>query len=469
MSVTVEDLRRVDLFDGVEDEALLARWAAAARERWFEPGETLVAAGDETTPFKLILDGRVDGYLTVDGREEWDHQQVAPTWAGAIIALSETPTKVTMRAAERARVGLIDPPEFRRLLFDTPIAFQRVIRAFRPVMERLGRGRAAAREARRARAHVGRARARAQQPGRGRQADRGGPGRRARRARRRDARVRRVGRGARRRPRRSSSSRREAIARAAAATARDGLDAADAEDAIGEWLEEHDVPGAWQLAEPLASAGLDAEWLEAVASQAGAALPTAVRWIATTLSARSLSDDLRDSTQRMSALVQAIKAYTYMDQAALQEVDVHEGIEATITILRHKLKHTRIAIERDYADDLPRVCVYGSELNQVWTNLLDNAIDALGETGTITIATAQWHDTGVEVSDQRRRAGHPRRRGDHVFEPFFTTKAVGAGTGLGLDTTRRIVRERHDGDVRLDSRPGRTTFTVRLPRSPRKD
>ncbi len=118
MSVTVEELRRIDLFDGVEDEALLERWAAAAYERWFEPGERLVGAGDGTTPFKLILDGKVNGYLTVDGREEWDHQHVAPTWAGAIIALSENPSKVTMRAAERVarradRPARVPPPAVR--------------------------------------------------------------------------------------------------------------------------------------------------------------------------------------------------------------------------------------------------------------------------------------------------------------------------------------------------------------------
>ena len=135
--------------------------------------------------------------------------------------------------------------------------------------------------------------------------------------------------------------------------------------------------------------------------------------------------------------MQAIKAYTYMDQAALQEVDVHEGIEATLTILDHKLKHTRIEVERDYAADLPRVCVYGSELNQVWTNLLDNAIDALGE-------TRDDHDrhravgatTGVEVTIADDGPGIPEDAQRRVFEPFFTTKAVGSGTGLGLDTTR---------------------------------
>jgi len=190
-------------------------------------------------------------------------------------------------------------------------------------------------------------------------------------------------------------------------------------------------------------------------------------WVAASITAHSLTEDLRDSTDRMSALVTAIKAYTYMDQASLQEVDVHEGIEATLTILGHKLKHTRIAVERDYADDLPRTCVYGSELNQVWTNLLDNAIDALGETGTIRIATAPWGDAGVEVTISDDGPGIPEDVQRQVFEPFFTTKAVGTGTGLGLDTVRRIVRDRHEGELRLSSRPGATTFTVRLPRAPR--
>jgi signal transduction histidine kinase len=228
------------------------------------------------------------------------------------------------------------------------------------------------------------------------------------------------------------------------------------------------VPDAWQLAEPLASAGLDAAWLDRVAEASRGALPIAVRWVATSLSARSLSDDLRESTDRMSNLVKAIKAYTYMDQAALQEIDVHEGLDATLTILHHKLKHTDIDVERRYALDLPRVCVYGSELNQVWTNLLDNAIDALGDRGTITITTAPWNTSGVEVTIADDGPGIPEDAQRRVFEPFYTTKAVGSGTGLGLDTTMRIVRDRHAGDVRLRSRPGETAFTVRLPRSPKR-
>jgi signal transduction histidine kinase len=260
---------------------------------------------------------------------------------------------------------------------------------------------------------------------------------------------------------------RDAMARAQAASSREALVAADAEDAMGELLEERGVPDAWRLAEPLAAAGLDAEWLEEVARLAGPALPAAVRWVAASITAHSLTEDLRDSTDRMSGLVKAIKAYTYMDQASLQEVDVHEGLDATLTILGYKLKHTRIAVERDYADDLPRVCVYGSELNQVWTNLLDNAIDALGETGTIRIATAPWEEDGVEITISDDGPGIPEEAQRQVFEPFFTTKAIGSGTGLGLDTARRIVRERHEGELRLSSRPGATTFTVRLPRAPR--
>ena len=196
---------------------------------------------------------------------------------------------------------------------------------------------------------------------------------------------------------------------------RSGLDAADAEDEIGEWLEAHAVPDAWQLAEPLAAAGLDAEWLEAVAAQAGAALPTAVRWIATTVTARSLSDDLRDSTQRMSELVQAIKAYTYMDQAALQEIDVHEGIEATLDDPQPQAQaHARSRSSASTPPTCRAVCVYGSELNQVWTNLLDNAIDALGETGTIRIATAPWHETGVEVRISDDGPGIPEEAAPRV-------------------------------------------------------
>jgi signal transduction histidine kinase len=466
MTVTAADLRPIDLFEGVDD-ALLERWAAAAEERWFQPGEVVMATGERRVPFKLLIEGRLDGYVVVDGREEHDHIHEAPTWLAAIAALSVSQARVTIRAREPSRLGLIEPETFRTLLCATPPAFDRVLGVFGPVISRIQ----GAEHQREKLAALGRMSA-------GLAHELNNP---VAAARRTSAALTEaldtlggvIGEFVEAGVERTEAAglvalQRDAMARAKNAAAGDALDAADAEDAMGELLQERDVPDAWRLAEPLAAAGLDADWLEEVARLAGPALPAAVRWVAASVTAQSLTDDLRDSTERMSSLVQAIKAYTYMDRAALQEIDVHEGIEATLTILNHKLKHTQIAVERDYAEDLPRVCVYGSELNQVWTNLLDNAIDALGERGTIRIATAPWDDTGVEVRISDDGPGIPEDVQAQVFEPFFTTKAIGSGTGLGLDTARRIVRERHEGELRLASRPGATTFTVRLPRAPRR-
>ena len=465
MTISAADLRPIDLFDGVED-AVLERWAEAAEERWYEPGEVVMATGERRVPFKLLVEGRLDGYVVADGREEHDHVHEAPTWLAAIAALSVAQASVTIRARERSRVGLIDPDAFRTLLCATPLAFDRVLSVFGPVLSRIqgaelqreklaALGRMSAGLAHELNNPVAAAKRTAASLGDALGALGGVIGEFVESGMERTEAAGLV------------TLQRDAMARAQAASSREALEAADAEDAMGALLEERGVPDAWRLAEPLAAAGLDAEWLEDVARLAGPALPAAVHWVAASITAHSLTEDLRDSTDRMSDLVKAIKAYTYMDQASLQEVDVHEGLDATLTILGYKLKHTRIAVERDYADDLPRVCVYGSELNQVWTNLLDNAIDALGETGTIRIATAPWEKDGVEITISDDGPGIPEEAQRQVFEPFFTTKAIGSGTGLGLDTARRIVRERHEGELRLSSRPGATTFTVRLPRAPR--
>jgi signal transduction histidine kinase len=257
---------------------------------------------------------------------------------------------------------------------------------------------------------------------------------------------------------------REALERAQSRTSLDALDAADAEDELLERLEELGVPKAWELTEPLAGAGLDREWLDRVAATAGDATDAAVGWVAATLAARGLALELQQSTAQMSKLVGAVKSYAYMDRGELVEVDLHEGLETTLTVLGHKLKHTSIRIVRDYDRSLPKLTVRGSELNQVWTNLLDNAIDAVGETGTITITTQ--HDGScarVDVTDDG--PGIPDDIRERVFDSFFTTKDIGSGTGLGLATTRRIVVDRHNGSLTVDSEPGRTTFHVSLPLS----
>jgi signal transduction histidine kinase len=254
----------------------------------------------------------------------------------------------------------------------------------------------------------------------------------------------------------------QALDGAAAETARGTLDAADAEEALLERLERLDVNEPWRIAEPLAAAGVDEAWLERVSELAGSATDDALRWVAASLTARELAAELCEATGRMSSLVSAVKTYAYMDRGELVEVDLHEGLDTTLKVLGHKLKHTAIEVVRDYDRDLPRLTVHGSELNQVWTNLLDNAIDALGEKGTITVSTRRDGDCAlVDISDDGPGIAPEIR--DHIFDSFFTTKDVGSGTGLGLATARRIVVDRHDGSLTVDSEPGRTTFHVWLP------
>jgi signal transduction histidine kinase len=255
---------------------------------------------------------------------------------------------------------------------------------------------------------------------------------------------------------------REAMARQAQRGPLDALDAADAEDELLGQLEDLGVPEAWRLAEPLASAGVDADWLARVSGLAGEVTAAALRWVAASLTARGLASELTESTARMSDLVGAVKSYAYMDRGEVVEADVHEGLETTLTVLGHKLKHTTIEVVREYDRSLPALTMRGSELNQVWTNLLDNAIDALGERGTITLST---HRDGqcvqVDIADDGPGIAPEARA--HIFDPFFTTKDVGQGTGLGLDTARRIVADRHRGTIAVDSEPGHTVFHVRLP------
>ena len=240
------------------------------------------------------------------------------------------------------------------------------------------------------------------------------------------------------------------------------LELADAEDELTGALEDAGIADAYRIVEPLAQAGFDEQQLQRVKELAGGATEAAVRWIAASLLARELAAELSESTERMSKLVGAVKMYAYMDRGGLVEVDVREGLDTTLTILGHKLKHTTIEVERDIDEDLPRFQAYGAELNQVWTNLLDNAIDALGESGKITISAHRDGDC-VEVDIADDGPGVPSEAAERIFDPFFTTKEVGKGTGLGLDTARRIVVDRHHGSLTLRTAPGQTVFRVRLP------
>jgi signal transduction histidine kinase len=246
------------------------------------------------------------------------------------------------------------------------------------------------------------------------------------------------------------------------------LERSDREDALAAWLEERGVADAYDLAPALVEAGLAEADLEVVASRIAApALPDALGWLGASLVADGLAAEVEQSAARVSELVRSIKEYTFLDRAPEQEVDVRDGIETTLQILAYKLRG--VAVAREYAPDLPRITAYASALNQVWTNLLDNAVDAVAGAphGEPRIAIRTARDDGgggvlVEIADNG--VGIPADVQARIFEPFFTTKGVGEGSGLGLDTSYRVVVNQHGGALTFTSKPGETRFTVRLPR-----
>ena len=235
------------------------------------------------------------------------------------------------------------------------------------------------------------------------------------------------------------------------------------EDELTDWLEERGINDGWKIAPTLAAAGIDAQRLTAIVEQVSQdVISDVVIWLESTLATAGLLNELEQSTVRVSKLVKAVKAYTYMDRAPLQDVDVHEDLDNTLTILGHKLKKHSIVVEREYDRSLPRISAHGSELNQVWTNLIDNAIDAINGKGLLSITTYhKINSIQVEIVDSG--SGIPPEIQSRIFEPFFTTKPVGKGSGLGLETVRRVVENRHRGTIAFQSMPGKTQFTVCLP------
>jgi signal transduction histidine kinase len=249
--------------------------------------------------------------------------------------------------------------------------------------------------------------------------------------------------------------------RAATAKTLTPLAQSDLEDRIMNWCEGAGIEESWQIAPVLASAGVDDAELARIREQVGEALlGDTLNWLESALTIAGLAHTLRQSASRVSELIKAVKAYTYMDQSPQQEIDVHEGLESTLIVLQHKL--TGINITRLYNRSLPRITAYGSELNQAWTILLDNAADALVGKGNVCVRTAQENEyLLVEIVDDG--PGVPAELQSRLFEPFFTTKPVGQGTGLGLSIARRIVVDRHRGMIHAVSRPGDTRFQVFLP------
>jgi signal transduction histidine kinase len=246
------------------------------------------------------------------------------------------------------------------------------------------------------------------------------------------------------------------------AVAPDALQLADQEETVASWLSRHDVGREWMIAPPLAAAGADVSWCERAATVLGGpALEPGLEWAASTFSVTALLAEIRESSRSISALVAAVRSYSQLDRASMQHVDVTDGLESTLVMLGHKLRDG-VTVVRDYGGNVPRIDASPGELNQVWTNLIDNAVDAMSGSGTLRLSTrAEGDHVVVEIGDTG--PGMTPQVAARAFEPFYTTKDVGQGTGLGLDIARRIVAERHGGTITIDSRPGHTVLRVRLP------
>jgi signal transduction histidine kinase len=240
------------------------------------------------------------------------------------------------------------------------------------------------------------------------------------------------------------------------------LEMSDREDELTEWLENHQINECWRIAPTLAEAGIDVKRLEQITDFVQLeALKDVLTRLVVQITVSKLASEIKTSVTRISDLVGAIKEYSYMDQAAVQLLDLHKGLDNTLLILKHKLKSKNITVIREYDENLPRITAHGSLLNQVWTNLIDNAVDSMTNGGRLKIKTKlEPDDVMIEIRDNG--AGIPIEVQPHIFEPFYTTKGVNEGTGLGLDAVSRIVRK-HRGNIRFETKPGDTCFQVRLP------
>jgi signal transduction histidine kinase len=456
---TVAQLRPFDLFEGLTDIDL-EDWTDVTTLHDAEAGDRLIEQNEAHTGVTLLLEGTLE-MLALDGEvEARQGLQVGPTWLGAVPTLLTMPSPIGLRAVTPARYATIEPEAFLDLAFAHRAVFRRAMAQMKPMMARVAR--------------------RQQQQERlealgtmaaGLAHELNNPAAAAKQASRElteslvilsetvEVFV-------------ESGVEREAAARLVAlhagaqqrCTARTPLSAlaqSDREDELGDALSKLGVPEPWNMAATLASGGVDPAYVQEVAGTAGPLTVPVLRWIAASLAARQLASELASSTERMSDLVVAIKRYAYARPGQVDEVDVREGLETTLTLLGHKLKHTSITVTRDYDPTLGTVAVYSSELNQVWTNLLDNAIDALGESGEITITTRADGDC-VEVDIADDGPGMTPDVLRRVFDPFYTTKDVGKGTGLGLDTARRIIVDRHHGSLTVESQPGATVFRARF-------
>ena len=453
-------LREMPLFAALSEERM--RWVCSQLEEMtLDAGQALAEEGDPSSGFFILLEGEIQATKLSDGVTLPAGHHVAPAFFGEVSLLAQVPLPVTVRSVGPSRLARLDDSAFRTLIAESQ-EFAKVI--FRTMAARMSGMESFVRQ-REKMAALGKLAA-------GLAHELNNPAAAISRVvdRLRDVldALYEAGETLQRRALQPQSCglleglREAAERRMREAGSPDPIAASAREDELTDWLSMHGVDKGWLHAATLGAAAVTPDELAMLREGVGKeSLSAAVAWLAASVELAQLLDDAMRGSTRIAELVKALKSYSYEGQGPMQEVDLHDGIEDTLTILKHKLKHG-ITVVRDYDRTLPKLMVYGSELNQVWTNLIDNAADALGGSGTITIRTRRKGDYAVvEIGDDG--PGIPPEIQPRVFDPFFTTKDQGKGSGLGLDIAYRSVVNRHRGNIRLYSRPGDTRFEVVLP------